>query len=97
MRTTETQAAIEALDAAGHLSRSQAEALREGYAFLRKLQWRIRIVHASASQLIEERAPGLAPLARRMGMDVAGLVPSDRDVDGVVEMLLDATQKYAGS
>jgi len=27
-------------------------------------------------------------------MDVAGLVPSDRDVDGVVEMLLDATQKF---
>jgi Fic family protein len=34
-------------------------------------------------------------LARRLGMDVAGLVPSDRDVDGVVEMLLDATQKFA--
>jgi Fic family protein len=34
-------------------------------------------------------------LARRLGMDVAGLVPSERDVDGVVEMLLDATQKFA--
>jgi Fic family protein len=34
-------------------------------------------------------------LARQLGMDVAGLVPSDRDVDGVVEMLLDATQKFA--
>jgi Fic family protein len=34
-------------------------------------------------------------LARRLGMDVAGLVPSDRDVDGVVEMLLDATQRFA--
>jgi Fic family protein len=34
-------------------------------------------------------------LARRLGMDVAGLVPSDRDVEGVVEMLLDATQKFA--
>ncbi len=29
-------------------------------------------------------------LARRLGMDIAGLVPSDRHVDGVVEMLLDA-------
>ncbi|MCF1715403.1 Fic family protein [Flavihumibacter sp. RY-1] len=27
-------------------------------------------------------------------MDIAGLVPSDRHVDGVVEMLLDATQHY---
>ena len=34
-------------------------------------------------------------LARRLGIEVAGLVPSDRDVDGVVEMMLDATQNYA--
>ena len=34
-------------------------------------------------------------LARRLGMDISGLVPSDRDVDGVVEMMLDATQNYA--
>ena len=33
-------------------------------------------------------------IARRLGMDVAGLVPSDRNIDGVVEMMLDATQKY---
>ena len=33
-------------------------------------------------------------LARRLGMDIAGLVPSDRHVDGVVDMMLDATQKY---
>lgn len=33
-------------------------------------------------------------VARRLGMDVAGMVPSDRDVDGVVEMTLDATGNY---
>lgn len=33
-------------------------------------------------------------IARRMGMDIGGLVPSDRNIDGVVEMALDATQKY---
>lgn len=33
-------------------------------------------------------------LARKLGMDIAGLVPVDRHVDGVVEMLLDATQQY---
>lgn len=33
-------------------------------------------------------------LARRLGMDIAGLVPADRDVEGVVEMMLDATQNY---
>lgn len=31
-------------------------------------------------------------IARKLGMDIAGLVDSDRDVDGVVEMILDATQ-----
>jgi Fic family protein len=33
-------------------------------------------------------------IARRLGMEISGLVPSDRNVDGVVEMMLDATQKY---
>ncbi len=33
-------------------------------------------------------------IARRLGMEIAGLVPADRHVDGVVEMLLDATQQY---
>jgi Fic family protein len=33
-------------------------------------------------------------IARHLGMDVAGLVPSDRNVEGVVEMMLDATQNY---
>ena len=31
-------------------------------------------------------------IARRLGMDVGGLKPADRDVEGVVEMMLDATQ-----
>jgi Fic family protein len=34
-------------------------------------------------------------IARRLGMDIAGLVASDRHVDGVVDMMLDATQRYA--
>ena len=33
-------------------------------------------------------------IARRLGMDIAGLVASDRNVDGIVEMMLDATQRY---
>ena len=33
-------------------------------------------------------------IARRLGMDIAGLVPADRNVEGVVEMMLDATGKY---
>ena len=33
-------------------------------------------------------------LARRLGLDIGALTPADRHVEGVVEMMLDATQKY---
>src|ERR1700675_2394134 len=33
-------------------------------------------------------------IARRLGMETAALPSADRDVEGVVEMMLDATQKY---
>ena len=33
-------------------------------------------------------------LARKLGMDISGLIPSDRNVDGVVDMMWDATQNY---
>ena len=36
-------------------------------------------------------------IARHLKMDIAGLVPSDRHVDGVVQMMLDATQNPANS
>ena len=34
-------------------------------------------------------------IARRLGMEVGGLVAADRDIEGVVEMTLDATTRYA--
>jgi len=34
-------------------------------------------------------------IARRLGLDIGGLVPADRNVEGVVEMMLDATQRYS--
>jgi Fic family protein len=33
-------------------------------------------------------------IARRLGLEVAGLVESARNIDGIVEMMLDATQRY---
>ena len=33
-------------------------------------------------------------LAKRLGMDIGALAPTDRYVDGVVDMVLDATQRY---
>src|SRR3981081_2076241 len=32
-------------------------------------------------------------IARRLGIDIGGLTPAERNVEGVVEMMLDATQK----
>jgi Fic family protein len=34
-------------------------------------------------------------IARRLGIDIGGLTPADRQVEGIVEMMLDATQKYS--
>ena len=33
-------------------------------------------------------------IARRLGIDVGGYIPASRDVEGIVEMMLDATQNY---
>jgi Fic family protein len=33
-------------------------------------------------------------IARRLGLEIAGLIPTSRHVDGIVEMMLDATQQY---
>ncbi|HEY4338210.1 MAG TPA: Fic family protein [Puia sp.] len=33
-------------------------------------------------------------IARRLGMDIAGLIPADRNVEGIVDVLLDATENY---
>ncbi|MEY3122475.1 MAG: hypothetical protein RI993_1300 [Pseudomonadota bacterium] len=33
-------------------------------------------------------------IARRLGIDIAGLIPANRDVEGIVEMMLDATQQF---
>ena len=55
----------------------------------------LELVHSSAIEgevlnLSEVRSS----IARRMGIETAGLVPSSRYVEGVVEMMLDATQQY---
>jgi glutamate-ammonia-ligase adenylyltransferase len=40
----------------------------EGLRFLRRLEQRLRIAHGTSVRLVEEGAPGLATLARGMGM-----------------------------
>jgi Fic family protein len=43
---------------------------------------------------ILEKSLVRSSVARRLGMDTAGLDKVDRNVEGVVEMMLDATQNY---
>jgi glutamate-ammonia-ligase adenylyltransferase len=68
VRTPETEGALAALEALGALEPAYASPLREGYRFLRRLEQRLRVLHGTSASLVEEGAPGLALLARRMGM-----------------------------
>jgi len=67
VRTTDTETALSALETCGYLDPSTAAVLREGYAMLRRLEQALRVVHGTSASLIEEGAPGVAALARRMG------------------------------
>jgi len=68
VRTTDTETALSALETCGYLEPVLAEHLREGWRFLRRLEQRLRVSQGSSSSLIQEGAPGLVTLARRMGM-----------------------------
>ena len=68
VRTTETRTALSALEVCGYLDPALATPMREGYRFLRRLEQRLRVLHGTSAQWLEEGAPGLSPLARRMGM-----------------------------
>jgi glutamate-ammonia-ligase adenylyltransferase len=78
VRTTETEGALAALEACGYLEPAAVEVLRDGWKFLRRLEQRLRILHGSSASLLEEGAPGLAALARRMGMRDSARVPAER-------------------
>ena len=67
VRTSDTESAIAALESCGYLETTLAAVLREGYAMLRRLEQALRVVHGTSASLIEEGAPGLGALARRMG------------------------------
>jgi [glutamine synthetase] adenylyltransferase / [glutamine synthetase]-adenylyl-L-tyrosine phosphorylase len=91
VRTPDTGQALEALSAAGYLARPDYEALREGYTFLRRLEQRIHVLRGVGSTTIDVRRPGLAQLARRMGMHeqapagaVEALLSRHRDVSEAV-------------
>jgi glutamate-ammonia-ligase adenylyltransferase len=67
VRTPDTSVALEALAQRGYLASEDYDALREGYAFLRRLEQRLHVLYGSGTSVISTRGPGLASLARRMG------------------------------
>lgn len=90
VRTTETEAALAALEACGYVDGPTADALREGWRFLRRLEQRLRVSHGTNETLIEEGAPGLAALARRMRMHDA---PRTRADDALLQRYVAVTRE----
>ena len=73
----------------------------EGLGFDLRTQAHLRILTEDVVKSSEiegeklEREQVRSSIARRLGMDVAGLIPADRNVEGIVEMMMDATSNYA--
>jgi len=86
-----------------HVSREQGRLLgkMEGLGFELRSQAHLRTLTddvVKSSEIEGEKldsAQVRSSIARRLGMDVGGLVPADRTVEGMVEMMLDATGNYA--
>ncbi len=86
-----------------HVSREQGRLLgkMEALGFNLRNEAHLRILTEDVVKSGEIEGEKLEPdqvrssIARRLGLDVGGLVPAERDVEGVVEMMLDATGNYA--
>jgi glutamate-ammonia-ligase adenylyltransferase len=76
IRTGTTPEALRRLRHAGLLSEAEFTALSDGYAFLRRVELRLRIVHDFAIDHLPESGPALRQLARRLGY--AGPEPGER-------------------
>ncbi len=78
VRATETEVALSALETCAYIEAPLAETLRDAWLFLRRLEQRLRISHGVSVSLLEEGAPGLVTLARRMGMRDAPRARADQ-------------------
>jgi glutamate-ammonia-ligase adenylyltransferase len=67
VRTPSTSDALEALAAAGYLSRPDYELLRDAYRFLRRLEQRIHVHRGDGTNWIDAQALGQSGLGRQMG------------------------------
>lgn len=86
-----------------HVSREQGRLLgkMEGLGFELRDEAHLRTLTEDVVKSSEiegerlEREQVRSSIARRLGMDIGGLVPADRNVDGVVEMMVDATSNHS--
>jgi Fic family protein len=86
-----------------HASREQGRLLgkMEGLGFVLRREAHLRTLTEDVVKTSEIEGETLprdqvrSSIARRLGMDVAGLVPADRNVEGIVEIMIDATSRYA--
>jgi glutamate-ammonia-ligase adenylyltransferase len=78
VRATETEVALWALETCAYIETPLAETLRDAWRFLRRLEQRLRISHGASISLLQEGAPGLVTLARRMGMRDGPRARADR-------------------
>ncbi len=67
VRTTNTLAALDALEREGCLDEADARSLREGYLFLRRVENRLRLVHGHSLSSMPTSGRPLELLARRLG------------------------------
>ncbi|MFO0548978.1 MAG: bifunctional [glutamate--ammonia ligase]-adenylyl-L-tyrosine phosphorylase/[glutamate--ammonia-ligase] adenylyltransferase [Polyangiaceae bacterium] len=72
-RVARTQDSLEALARAGVLGVHEKRALVEAYAFLRRLELRVRVARGDADHVLDTRTAALTPVARRVGLRDHGL------------------------
>src|SRR5262245_53786633 len=85
-----------------HVSREQSRLLgkMEGLGFDLRTEAHLRTLTIDVVKSSEIEGEKLPPeqvrssIARHLGMDVAGLTAADGNVEGIVEMMMDATSRY---
>ena len=82
--------------AQGHLAGRMAELglAQRNQATLQALTQEVITTSAIEGEALDLDAVH-SSIARRLGVDIGALAPTDRNVDGVVDMVLDATQQHA--
>ncbi|GKT26709.1 Fic family protein [Acidovorax sp. SUPP3334] len=81
--------------AQGHLAGRMADVglAQRDQATLQALTQEVITTSAIEGEALDQDAVR-SSIARRLGVDIGALAPSDRHVDGVVDMVLDATQHF---